>query len=249
MDASKRIREAIDRVSELRQISSQKAGLSRALSEVKGWQAKRFSNTYMDLLASPVYSGCANFFLEELYSERDYSHRDAQFAKVAAAIELAFPVQVINIAVTLAELHRTTEELDLQMAQSWQRLGQQSPYARYIQSWRTVGQRDKREWQLDTVLEIGRQLTALTRKRSLRLLLKMMRRPAELAGLGDLQAFLEVGFDRFRQLARNTEAVNEFLRTIQTSESQWITDLFYINATQKAKNAQSSDWAFMALGA
>jgi hypothetical protein len=249
MDASKRIREAIDRVSELRQISGQKAGLSRALSEVKGWQAKRFSNTYRDLLASPVYSGCATFFLEELYSERDYSHRDAQFAKVAVAIERAFPVQVIDIAVTLAELHRTTEELDLQMAQSWQCQEQQSPYGRYIQSWRSVGQRDKRECQLNTVLEIGRQLTALTRKRSLRVLLKMMRRPAELAGLGDLQVFLEVGFDRFSQLTRNTEAVNEFLRIIQTSESQWINTLFDINAEQKAKNAQSYDWAFRALGA
>jgi hypothetical protein len=48
--------------------------------------------------------------LEELYSERDYSRRDAQFAKVAAAIELAVPLQVIDIAVSLAELHRTTEE-------------------------------------------------------------------------------------------------------------------------------------------
>ena len=89
-----------------------------------------------------------------------------------------------------------------------------------------MGQRDKREWQLNTVLEIGRQLTALTRKRSLRVLVKMMRRPAELAGLGDLQAFLEVGFDRFSQLARNTEAVNEFLLIIHTSESQWINTLF-----------------------
>lgn len=226
MDASKRIREAMDRVSELRQLSRQKAGLSRALSEVKEWQAKRFSNTYKNLLASPVYSGCADFFLDELYSERDYSRRDAQFAKVAAAIELAFPAQVIYLAVTLAELHQTTEELDFQMAQIWQGLGQQSPYARYVQSWRTVGQRVKREWQLDTVLEIGRQLTTLTRKHSLRLILKMMRRPAELAGLSDLQAFLEVGFDRFSQLARNTEAVNEFLQTIQASESQWIDDLF-----------------------
>ena len=249
MEASKRIREAVAQVSELRQISSQNADLSKALSDVKRWQSKRFSNTYQDLLASPVYSGCAHFFLEEMYSERDYSYRDAQFAKVAVAIELAFPAQVVDLAVTLAELHQTTEELDLEMAQSWRGLGHQTPDTRYIQSWTTVGQRSKREWQLDTVLEIGRELTALTRKRSLRFLLKMMRRPAELAGLGGLQVFLETGYDRFSELARNTEAANEFLRIIHDREKQWINDLFDANANRKAKNAQSFDWAFRALGA
>ncbi|MDR3372083.1 FFLEELY motif protein [Rhodoferax sp.] len=246
MDASKRIRDAISRVSELRQIGSQDADLSRALSEVKGWQAKRFSNSYQDLLASPIYSGCANFFLEELYSARDYSQRDAQFAKVAVAIELTFPAQVMDIAVTLAELHQTTEELDLEMAKSWQGLGKKTPSVRYIESWLKVGQRGKREWQLDTVLKIGWELAALTRKRSLRLLLKMMRRPAELAGLGELQVFLETGFDLFSELARNSNAVNEFIDNIRKRESQWIDDLFNTNATHKAKNAQSCDWAFRA---
>lgn len=228
MEASQRIRDAIARVSELRQICSQTVGLSKALSEVKEWQAKRFSNTYQDLFASPIYAGCANFFLEELYSERDYSHRDAQFAKVATAIELALPAQVEQLAVTLAELHQTTEELDLQMAQSWQSFEQQAAHARYVQAWNAVGHRSEREWQLDTVLEIGRALTGLTRKRSLRFLLKMMRRPAELAGLGDLQVFLETGFDQFSKLARNAEAVNKFLYIIQARERQWINDLFTI---------------------
>jgi hypothetical protein len=228
MEASQRIRDAVARVSELRQICGQNAGLSKALSEVKEWQAKRFSSTYQDLLASPIYSGCANFFLEELYSERDYSHRDAQFAKVATAIELALPAQVEQLAVTLAELHQTTEELDLQMAQSWQGFEQQSAHARYVRAWNAVGHRSEREWQLDTVLEIGRTLTGLTRKRSLRLLLKMMRRPAELAGLGDLQVFLETGFDQFSKLARNAEAVNKFLCIIQARERQWINDLFAV---------------------
>jgi hypothetical protein len=249
MDASNRIREAVARVSELRQVSDRNSALSEALSDIKQWQAKRFSHTYQDLLASPVYSGCAYFFLEELYSARDYSQRDAQFAKVAAAIELTFPAQVVDIAVTLAELHQTTEELDFEMAKCWQALEQQPPSARYFKSWINVGQRDKRQWQLNTVLRIGRELSILTRKRSLRLLLKIMRRPAELAGLGNLQSFLESGFDLFGELARNDEAVNEFINSIRTRESQWIDDLFNITATSKAKNAQSCDWAFRALGA
>ncbi len=250
MEASQRIRDAVARVSDLRQLVSQSSSLSGALSDIKAMQARRFEATYKDLLESPVYAGCTNFFLVELYSERDYSHRDAQFAKVAKAIELTFPAHVASIAVTLAELHQTTEELDLEMAKSWESQREVSASERYLASWREVGQRAKREWQLDTVLTIGEALSELTQKRGLRLLLKMMRKPAEMTGLGDLQVFLETGFDQFRSLARNTEAVSEFLRIIHERESRWISHLFdTAKIPHNAKNAQSFDWAFRALGA
>jgi hypothetical protein len=83
-----------------------------------------------------------------------------------------------------------------------------------------------RQWQLNTVLEIGQTLGRLTRKRGLRMMLKMMRRPAELAGLGSLQRFLESGFDHFANMARKPEAVAAFLSTIRTRETTWIGQLF-----------------------
>jgi hypothetical protein len=55
MDASKRFREAIDRVPALRQIGSQNAGLARALSEVKAWQAQRFPITLTWTSLLPPY--------------------------------------------------------------------------------------------------------------------------------------------------------------------------------------------------
>jgi len=247
MEASTRIKEALARVSELREMAARHPTLSNALADVKAIQAKRFTATYGDLLESQIYSGCATFFLEELYSERDYSQRDAQFAKVAATIQHTFPAQVVDIAITLAELHQATEELDLAMGKNWMELKQLSPVARYQESWRRVGQRSKREWQLATVLRIGRELGALTSKRGLRWLLKMMHKPAELAGLGDLQKFLETGFKHFSNLAKDPDAVDQFLLIIQKRERKWINELFDSNSEiQKAKNAQSSDWAFKA---
>ena len=227
MEASTRIREALAQVSELRGMALRNPALSRAVSEVKAIQAKRFAETYQDMLSSSLYSGCATFFLEELYSERDYSRRDAQFAKVAAAIQHTFPAPVVEIAVTLAELHHVTETLDLEMAQSWMDLSHLStPAARYQACWRRVGQQPKRKWQLNTVLAIGQELSVLTRKAGLRWLLKMMRKPAELAGLGNLQRFLEAGFDHFGSLAKDPEAVTMFLLIIQNRESAWINALF-----------------------
>jgi hypothetical protein len=52
-----------------------------------------------------------------------------------------------------------------------------------------------------------------------------MRRPAEMAGLGSLQGFLESGFDHFSSMAKSG-AVNTFLNTIRTRESAWINQLF-----------------------
>jgi hypothetical protein len=225
MKASQEIREALARVAELRQVASQPGDLALALQAVKHLQAQRFAGTYADLLGSPMFSPSATFFLEELYSAKDYSDRDAQFSRIAGTIERTFPESVISTVTALARLHRLTEELDLAMARHWCQADSTSDAARYITCWRAVNQREDRNWQLATVLQIGQSLGKLTRKPGLRLLLKMMRRPAELAGLGSLQAFLESGFDHFCGMAKSGQ-VDTFLTTIRARESGWIDRLF-----------------------
>ena len=126
----------------------------------------------------------------------------------------------------LPKLHNLTEELDLAMALNWQlQPGLPKAHA-YVRAWRAVGRREDRLWQLDTVLHIGQELGQLTRKPGLRMMLKMMRKPAQLAGLGSLQNFLESGFNTFADLARNNGTVASFLDTVKTRESAWIARLF-----------------------
>jgi hypothetical protein len=69
---------------------------------------------------------------------------------------------------------------------------------------------------------MGSELRRLTRNPSLRLGLKMMRGPAQLAGLSALQGFLESGFDAFAAM-RNPD---EFMQAIQMRERHWIDALF-----------------------
>jgi len=222
------------RVDELRRLAAASPDLANALHDIKAWQSRRFEHTYHDLLVSEDCAGCARFFLEELYSERDYSHRDAQFVRVAGAIELTFPEHVVGVAVSLAELHATTERLDHAMARCWNCTDNASSNERYLSAWASVGEAATRHWQLETVLHIGQTLADLTQKRGLRLLLKMMRRPAELAGLGDLQTFLEIGFDRFSGLAKQGTQAAQFLATIRQRETAWLTEQF--EATNAAHN-------------
>lgn len=230
MKASEEIREALARVTELRQLANTPGELAQALQTIKHLQAQRFAGTYPDLLANPTYAPSIRFFLEELYSAKDYSDRDAQFARIAAVIERTFPESVIATVRALAALHRQTEELDMAMAHAWCRASALNHTARYLSAWRTVGQRSERNWQLASVLHVGQTLGRLTRKPGLRLLLKMMRHPAEMAGLGSLQSFLESGFDHFSGMAKSG-AVDVFLDAIRTRESAWINQLFDADPT------------------
>jgi len=226
MEAARKIRSAVAQVSLLRQAMEANPTLGVAVGAVKRVQSRRFAGSYADLLAGGPYAAAARFFLEELYSDKDYAERDAQFARIAGAIERLFPEQVASTAVALAQLHALTEELDQAMALAW--LAQAdglSEAQRYTAAWREVGRRPEREGQLVVVLGIGRQMARLTRTAGLRVMLKMMRAPAAAAGLGALQRFLECGFDTFAAMARRGGA-EDFLEIIQARESALMALLF-----------------------
>ena len=227
MEAAQQIREAVAAVSLLRQDSQACAPLRETVGEVKRLQSRRFAGTYADLLAGGPYAAASQFFLDELYSDKDYSQRDAQFARIAGAIERLFPAQVTQTAVALAQLHALTEDLDQGLAQAC--LSQPAGHSaelRYVTAWREVGRRADRERQLRVVMDIGHQMARLTRAPGLRLMLKMMRGPASAAGLGSLQSFLESGFDTFAAMARKPQGAEQFLRLVLEREQALMAQLF-----------------------
>ena len=226
MDASYLINDSVAQVEQLRQTAASTPGLAHALSAVKQFQASRFAGTYHDLLHAEPYRAAARFFLDELYSEKDYAERDTQFARIAGGLARFFPQEVTQTAISLAQLHLLTETLDLAMARHW--LGDANPHAptRYISAWRAVNRRADRNAQLAKVLALGHELDHLTRTPGLRFMLKMMRGPANLARLGALQRFLEAGFDTFAAMGRQAGGAAFFLQTVEARETQLFTLLF-----------------------
>lgn len=226
MEAAVIIRDAVARVATLRQDAAACPKLQSATLAVKAFQAKRFEGTYADLLSSAEYAAATRFFLDDLYSDKDYSLRDAQFARIAGALQRLFPRQVIATAVMLAELHILTEELDHQMAVIWMNGSTteqcHDAVLQYMNCWTTVGREQDRLRQLNMVLQVGAELDRLTRMPGLRMMLRMMRRPATAAGLGSLQSFLESGFDTFAQMAGDHTRSQKFLGIIRDRESTWI---------------------------
>lgn len=230
MDASaQQIQLALQAVADLRQQRVADAPLARASATIKRFQARRFQATYADLLGSARYKSAARFFLQELYSDKEYADRDQQFARIASTIAKLFPQAVVNTAGALAEVHALTEKLDDLMARHWLVDTEATPSstdaARYIRCWRFVADDAARQRQLSVVLELGHALNRLTRMPGLRTMLKMMRRPAGAAGLESLQKFLESGFDAFADM----RGADEFLALIRKRETKWILSLFKDN--------------------
>jgi hypothetical protein len=137
-----------------------------------------------------------------------------------------FPAAVGDLSVDSAEIHALSEQLDHKMAEHWASFRSEghdtSSAERYVSSWRATGHREQRAHQLFVVLHMGRELPRLTRIKSLRIALKIMRRAAHLAGLPSLQQLLERGFAAFAAM----DDTQIFLSAIESRESAWIADLF-----------------------
>jgi hypothetical protein len=223
MNTADTIRRAVAEVEALRRESRDVPDMAASVSRVKRIQARRFEGSYADLLAAGPYAAATRFFLRELYSERDFAERDAQFARIATAVEKLFPRDVADTASALAKLHALTESLDHAVARAWPASGNEGGY---VVAWKAVGRRSDRQRQLETVMSIGAEMTRLTRLPGLRLMLKMMRGPAAAAGMGALQRFLETGFETFASVARQRGGAERFLRIIEEREQRLMDLLF-----------------------
>lgn len=217
-----------------RAVRATDAALAATVHEVKAHQSRRFEQTYADLLASPRYAAASGFFMVELYGTRDFTGRDAQFAKIVPALVRLFPQDIVTTVARLAKLHALSEGLDTAMGRAAQTLqaaqsacGMSSETvlvtdASYQAAWQQVGQPSARAQQIELALTVGRDLDRLTRKPLLRRMLKLMRGPASAAGLGDLQRFLEAGFDTFADMG----GAAEFLATISAREQAFVAGMF-----------------------
>ncbi len=225
MKAAQTIREAVAEVERLRAESRAAPAIGLAVTRIKDLQARRFAGTYADLLASSAYGAATRFFLEELYSARDYAERDGQFARIAGAVETLFPRDVAETAASLARLHALTEFLDHAMARALPS-GDAEELPAYVHAWKAVGGREQREQQLQALLGLGAEMSRLTRLPGLRMMLRMMRKPASAAGLSALQRFLESGFDTFAAVSRQPRGAERFLATIAEREQRLMELLF-----------------------
>jgi hypothetical protein len=226
-----RITEHLGTVARMRAMRDADPDLARRVVALKAYQAARFARSYADLLADARHGPAARFFLDELYGPQEFSQRDAQFGRVVPALVRLFPGELVATVEQLGQLHALTEALDDAAARQLPGPpGQPCTAAAYTQAWQATGRAPAREEQIRLTLSIGSALDRYTRNRLMRSTLRLMRGPAQAAGLAELQKFLESGFDAFGAM-RGADA---FLGTVAQRERALAAALFAPGAVQAA---------------
>lgn len=235
MPAAELIHDRLRAVEAERSSRADEDGLTAKVCAIKEYQQQRFRHTYADLLRSERHGSACRFFLDELYGPDDFSQRDAQFARVVPALVKLFPKEIVDTVASLAELHALSEQLDTEMGRQLAQPGVDA--ASYIEAWQATGQPALRSAQIELTLDVARSLDSLTRKLLLRNGLRLMRPAARAAGLGELQRFLERGFDTFRAM----NGAREFVEIVESRERALGAALFDATLIQRIRELGASE--------
>lgn len=176
---------------------------SPRLPELRRWQLQRLAASFAPLLRDSRTRGAAEFFLEDLYGDRDFSGRDRDLARVLPLMMRLLPEPLIATVADAIALSALSHGLDLRMADT---LAKSLPadaaidVENYAAAYRSVGLPRLRRKQIALIGWLGHGLDVAVRKPALGRLLTLSRLPARAAGLGELQSFLERGFVAFDTL-------------------------------------------------
>jgi hypothetical protein len=194
------------------------------LELLRRWQAQRLARTYADLAADPRYAPAAAFFLSDIYGERDFTERDREVRRAYPVIEKTLPKAALTPIERAMELHDLSVELDKALCGKLAELGVKDRIteAAYAEGYRRCRNRAQRLQQIELLVAAGSDLDKVVKKPLVRRMLILARRPARMAGFGELQDFLERGFDAFRHM----DGAAEFLKTIETREKRILERLF-----------------------
>ena len=183
---------------------------------VKGWQQQRLRRCYADLAADPQYAKAIAFFLEELYGTKDSAIRDRDLIRMYPTMKRLLPKFAFDTVERALELDVLAEEFDQALARELATTSIDE--ASYADAFRRVGRRADRLHQVALMQRVGKGLEVVVDKPLIYSALKMLRRPARMAGLGEMQQFLEAGFTAFKHMG----GADHFLQTIAARETQLI---------------------------
>ncbi|MDP2821626.1 MAG: hypothetical protein Q8O52_02950 [Sulfuritalea sp.] len=213
-------------IAEARELRAARAGDPEPddFPRLKEWQAARLARTYTDLLASPRHKPAAEFFLSDLYGPKDFRTRDEELARVVPIMVHVLPARALLTLLEAVKMDTLSESLDSAMVLALRKVGKSKriDWPAYVAAYRTCGRRKDRELQIALIDKIGKTLDRLTRMPLIRISLKLMSGPAQLAGLGALHDFLQGGFDAFSFM----KGADEFLAIVTERETTLMRELF-----------------------
>ncbi len=185
------------------------------------WQANRLAHTHADLLESKRYANTALFFLSDIYGPKDLSRHEEEVRRILPVMKQVLPAAGLETVSDGIELNALSESLDADMVAMLKKKVFTLTEEDYVKAYRIVGRRPDRERQIQLIGHLGRSLDKFTRKPFVGAALSMMRKPAVLAGLSDLQTFLERGYQAFRAMKGGEEFLEKITSREQALLEEW----------------------------
>jgi hypothetical protein len=193
---------------------------SRRLHNLQRWQAQRLQRTYADLYAIPRYRAAIEFFVHDLYGPHEYAQRDRDLQRVLEPWQHILPMRAMQAVTNALELEALTQELDLAMIE---KLGNNEVNVeKYAAAYRAVNRHNDRKHQIAFIIECGKALDALVANPWVRRALRLAKIPARVAGVSELDEFLERGYEAFAKM----QGVQELLNAIELRETTIMNNLF-----------------------
>lgn len=188
---------------------------SHWLTELRRWQAARIRVSFAHFLEDPKRAPAANFFVGDVYGDRDFTRRDADIARILPTMRRLLPARLLETVSDAIEVGALSQALDLHMVEALQRLAprrRKLDDALYAEAYRAVGRAGLRRRQVRLIGRVGRGFGKALKMRGVSALLAFSRGPARLAGLTELQGFLERGYGAFEALGDPDAFVAEIER-------------------------------------
>ena len=189
--------------------------LTARVRALANYQSRRLAATYADLRRQPRYAPAVEFFLTDLYGPQDMRERDQQVLRALDKLKRFLPAAALRALAGAFEVHVLTIELDAATASRLHSPAHVDDAA-YAAAYRAAGRRQDRDRQITLIGEIGTLLDSLAHRPEVGLAIRLARGPAHAAGYGQLQDFLERGYDAFRTL----DGAGEFLAAIDGRERE-----------------------------
>lgn len=223
----------ITQAAKLLQIGSPEEAHKRAAQQetteeldlLRAWQSRRLAATYADYLAQPRYRSACLFFLNDVYSAKDFRKRDNEIKHLYEILHHFLPDALLVLVKTVIELDALTGTLDEAL---WDVLEELlgvddaiTPQL-YARAYRICDNYDERAYQIELIYKIGQMVETTTRIPMIATLLKLARRPVTSAGWGDLHKWIERGFNAFLRM----HGADEFLDAIHDREMAILDGIF-----------------------
>lgn len=211
--------------SEAQHASGATGYLSPQMLQLREWQSQRLARTYSDLADDPQYQSACRFFLDEIYSARDFSRRDHDAERLQSILIRYLPAEMLRLLNDAVELNRLSLKLDQSLLNALLAVDGEplviTPRS-YAAAYRSCDNYDERKAQINILVRVLEEAATGARSKPFAVGLRMARRPSLRLGWDELYAFLESGYTACKPM----RDVSRFVETIRQRETELLEDIF-----------------------